>query len=51
MKRMSSLTDKFEAGITLFTQMIVSFLVEKKYKNLMPRLHEICLPEVNVISL
>ena len=34
MKRMSNLTDKFEAGITLFTQMIVSFLVEKKYKYL-----------------
>ena len=37
MKRMSNLTDKFDEGITLFTQMIMlamSFLVEKKYKNL-----------------
>ena len=34
MKRMSNLTAKFEAGITLFTQMIVSFLVERKYKYL-----------------
>ena len=34
MKRMSNLTDKFVAGITLFQQMIVSFLVEKKYKYL-----------------
>ena len=33
-KRMSNLTDKFEANITLLTQMIVSFLVEKKYKYL-----------------
>ena len=31
MKRMSNLTDKFVADITLFTQMLVSFLVEKKY--------------------
>ena len=33
MKRMSNLTDKFEAGITLFTQMIVSFLVEVRSTN------------------
>ena len=31
---MSNLTEKFEKGITLFIQMIVSFLVEKKYKYL-----------------
>ena len=32
MKCMSNLTDKFVPGITLFTQIIVSFLVDKKYK-------------------
>ena len=32
MKCMYNLTDKFVAGITLFTQMIVSSLVEKKYQ-------------------
>ena len=34
MKCMSNLTDKFVPGITLFAQIIVSFLVEKKYKYL-----------------
>ena len=29
---MSNLTDKFVLGITLFTQIIVSFLVDKKNK-------------------
>ena len=28
---MSNLTDKFVPGITFFTQIIVSFLVDKKY--------------------
>ena len=32
MKCMSDLTNKFVLGITLFTQIIVSFLVDKKYK-------------------
>ena len=32
MKSMSNLTAEFVPGITLFTQIIVSFLVEKKYK-------------------
>ena len=32
MKCMSNLTDKFVLGITLFMQIIVSFLVDKKYK-------------------
>ena len=32
MKCMSNLTDKFVPGITLFTHIIVSFLVDKKYK-------------------
>ena len=34
MKCTSNLADKFVMGITLFTQIIVSFLVEKKYKYL-----------------
>ena len=34
MKCMPNLTDKFVPGITLFTQIIVSFLVDKKYKYL-----------------
>ena len=34
MKCMSNLTDNFVLGITLFMQIIVSFLVEKKYKYL-----------------
>ena len=34
MKWLSNLTDKFVPSITLFTQIIVSFLVEKKYKYL-----------------
>ena len=34
MKCMSNLTDKFVLGITLFTQITVSFLVDKKYKYL-----------------
>ena len=29
---MSNLTDKFVPGITLFKQIIMSFLVDKKYK-------------------
>ena len=32
MKCMSNLTDKFVPAITLFTQIIVSFLVDKKDK-------------------
>ena len=32
MKCTSNFTDRFVPGITLFTQIIVSFLVEKKYK-------------------
>ena len=32
MKCKSNWTDKFVPGITLFTQIIVSFLAEKKYK-------------------
>ena len=32
MKCMSNLAAKFVPGITLFKQIIVSFLVEKKYK-------------------
>ena len=32
MKCMFNLTDKFALGITLFTQIIVSFLVDKKHK-------------------
>ena len=34
MKCMSSLTDKFVPDITFFAQIIVSFLVERKYKYL-----------------
>ena len=34
MKCMSNLSDKFVAGITLFTQIIASFVVEKNYKYL-----------------
>ena len=32
MKCMSNLTDKFVPGITLFKQIIVCFLVDKKYR-------------------
>ena len=32
MKCMSNLTDKFVSGIYLFMQVIMSFLVDKKYK-------------------
>ena len=34
MKCMCNLSDKFVVGITLFKQIIASFLVEKKYKYL-----------------
>ena len=47
---MSNLTDKFLSGISLFTRVIVSFLLEKKYKCLMPCLHETRLRDVNAFS-
>ena len=49
-KGMSNLTDKCMPVISIFTQIIVSFLLEKKYKCLMPCLHETRLREVNAFS-